>query len=332
MEVLNGSGNVTISAKAGYCVDPHDLSSAGNGENMKSHVIDLAYDKNGKVTINGEVVEDGLNGKREILRIMYFATNAYNGTYVEGYDEGVRARRRWKYMMEGEIANNATTIRNYIGGVSPWYFDTLNVAGPTAYEYCNTQANAYVDSTIRYSFEDKSTENIQTIYENGDWVFVGPYKISNTGSGTIESINAISIDGTEYSADGWATSTDISSITQNYNLPNGTDFYVVFRSHKPESIDKIQVKKNFGVRYRTRMVFCESDGGQNIAIYGGKEVSSETEMAILELPGVPYSEIKVNKVDEESGIPLANVGFIVYDQTTGKSVKDGSPARYVHEK
>lgn len=335
-ETTDGSTNVIDSlthTKAAYCIDPDDSHGNANHGNMRTYVVDVG--KNGISSVNNWSTKNtgdsrnNYKAARAVMEIMYYATKSYvnNESSTFGADN-----TPYKMMLQGRLINNQSNMGGLFGNCfSGKYYDLNGKMYPGQPARLKREAMNYVNSTITYSFEDKSRKNVQAMYEVGNWILVGPYKIQNTGSGTIDSITAISNSGASYEADGWTTSISTSNIHQNKNLPNGKTFYLAFKTHKPDSIDKVKVVKTSSGFMRARMIFCQSNGGQNIGIWGGTFDSSTSEDE-LELPGVQFSNIKITKKDADSGKLLANVGFIVYNETTGKWVKDGTPAQYVNNK
>ena len=335
-ETTDGSTNVIdplTHTKAAYCIDPDDNHGDANQDEMKTFVVDVG--KNGISSVNNWSTKNtgdsrnNYKAARAVMEIMYYATKSYvnNESSTFGADN-----TPYKMMLQGRLINNQSNMGGLFGNCfSGKYYDLNGKMYPGQPARLKREAMNYVNSTITYSFEDKSRKNVQAMYEVGNWILVGPYKIQNTGSGTIDSITAISNSGASYEADGWTTSISTSNIHQNKNLPNGKTFYLAFKTHKPDSIDKVKVVKTSSGFMRARMIFCESDGGQSIGIWGGTLDSSTSEDE-LELPGVQFSNIKITKKDADSGKLLANVGFIVYNETTGKWVKDGTPAQYVNNK
>lgn len=316
--------------RSAYCIEPDYAHGGANRGNMKTYVIDVG--KNGMSSVNNYSTKNtgdsnnNYNAARAVMEIAYYATKAYQNNESSTFGADLTP---YKMMLQGRLINNQANMGGLLGNVfSGSYYSLEAKMYPGQPERLKQEATDYVNSTINYAFADKSRENVQAMYEAGDWLLVGPYKIENTGSGTINSITAFSKAGSSYEAEGWSTTTSASDIRQNKNLPNGTEFYIAFKNHKPDTVDKIVVKKTTPTYMRARLIFCESDGGQNIGIWGGTFDSSTSEDEI-ELPGVPFSYINIVKRDEDSGKLLPNVGFIVYNETEGKWVKDGTPAQYV---
>lgn len=325
----DGSTNVIgrlTHTRSAYCVDPDNFHGQGNSRNMRTYVVDVGA--NGMDSVNGLSTKTSTSA-RAAMEVLYYATKSYenNESRTFGADN-----TPYKMMMQGNLINKAGSMLDLFGGaLAGKYYDLNGKMYPGQPAALSAEANSYVDSTVTYSFADRSTKDVQIMYEDGDWLLVGPYKIENSGSGSITNITAVSKTGVSYEAEGWATSLDASTVRQDKNLPHGTEFYIAFRNNKPDSVDRVDVKKQATNVLRARMIFCQSDGGQNIAIYGGR--SSSTVEQSIRLPGVPFSYIKITKTEEHSGNALANVGFKVSwkenENAEEKWVQDGVPAKYV---
>ena len=298
--------------RSAYCIEPDYAHGGANRGNMKTYVIDVG--KNGMSSVNSYSTKDtgnpgnNYNAARAIMEIMYYATRSYQNNESSAFGAD---NTPYKMMLQGRLINNQANMGGLLGGIySGSYYNLEGKMYPGQPAALQQEAMNYVNSTITYAFEDKSIKNTQAMYEdtynNEEWLLVGPYKIENSGSGTINSITAISKAGYSYEAEGWSTTTSAKDIMQNKNLPNGTDFYIAFKNNKPDTIDKVIVKKQTTNAMRARMIFCESDGGQNIGIWGGTFDSSSS-LDEIELPGVPFSYIRIKKQDEDSQKLLQNV-------------------------
>lgn len=321
MERRDGGGKT----KANYCMDVYDHgATGGNGTRMLTSVVNVGA--NGIGSVNNLNTRNS-DAARKAMEVIYYATRSYmNG---EPWGKGMGSSP-WRFMMllrSALYSYSMTREGLFSGGLPSSGYDLLPETFGSKWKPYAQEGLNYVSSTTNYQFSDNSRKDVQIMEEKDGYIFAGPYSIKNSGAGSITSISAISRnDNGRYSPDGWATSINTSAINRNYNLPNGTEFYLVFSSQKPDSIKEIKVTKKISNVLRARMVFCQSDGGQNIAIYGGKFIEDEDEIT---LPGVPFSNINLTKVDTDSRTGLANVGFIVYDKTSEKWLKDGTPAQYV---
>ena len=314
------------STYANYCMDPFDHGWANHGH-MKTAVVDVGAD--GMSSVNNLSTTNS-SGARKAMEVLYYATMSY----INKEPWGATGNSPYRLMMMQTSAMYSRTMVNaglfnssLPGGVTESFM--INQFGRDKYYKLKTEGEEYVESTVNYTFEDKSQKNAQTIQQVGNWIFVGPYKIKNTGAGHTTQAIATTTSGATCKADGWASSPNPNGVKSITTIPNGSTFYLAFRSQKPDSVKKIELYKQADAVLRARMVFYGSDGGQNMATYGGEFTSS---ISTISLPGVPFSDIKITKKDANSGKLLANVGFIVYNETEGKWVKDGTPAQYVSNK
>lgn len=325
--ITNGNTDVPIKSShyyAYYCMDPKFHSTA-NHTNMRTAVVDVGA--NGISSVNGLSTANSV-GARYAMQVLYYAARSYE--LREPW--GRTGNSPYRLMMMQTSAKYAGTMVNsglfnssLPGGVDDAYMK--NQFGSAKYNRLNTEGLNYVASTTNYAFKDQSTKNIQTIEENGDWVFVGPYKIQNSGLGYISDITVTTMDGRICRPDGWSKSVNANAVNKNLQLPNGETFYLAFKNQKPDSAEKVVVKKRSDGVVRARMVFFGSDGGQNMAVYGGK--TTDSSINSINLPKVPFSNIKITKIDKDSKKGLKNVGFLVYHVETDSWLADGVPAKYV---
>ena len=328
----NGQTDASIrDSNAAYCLDHIDGTlpghNGGNGKNMKTMVIDVG--KGGIDKVNGLSTKDSVGAQRA-MEILYYAIKSY----INNEPWGATNRSPYRMMMLYKAGYYSSTLQ------AEGFFDSSlpivdydialeKFAAGKSEEYTQ-EARDYISSTVSFAFKDKSSDNVQTIVNKDNLIFIGPYKIANSGAGSITDITVKTASGTICHADGWSTTTSSGNVNWNKNLPNGSEFYIVFSNQKPDSAREVKVYKKVENILVGRMVYCASDGGQNIAIYGG-DLDTDVDYEIS-LPDVPYSFIKLVKKDEDSNKLLANVGFIVYNETEGKWVKDGTPAQYVDNK
>ena len=315
--------------RSAYCVDPDNFHGQGNSHNMRTYVVDVG--KNGIDSVNNLSTTNS-SLARAAMEVLYYSTKSYVNNESRSFGADYTP---YKMMMQGTLINNSAALSGLFGGVfAGKYYDLNQKMRPNQPATLRAEANNYVASTQSYAFADQSKKDVQIMYEDGDWVLVGPYIIKNRGRGSIDKITAVSKTNVSYEAEGWTTSLDATTVNQNKNLPDSTEFYLAFKNNKPDSVDRIEIRKTATGVMVGRMIFCQSDGGQNIAIYGGK--MSETSRETIRLPGVPFSYIKLTKTEEHSGNPISNVGFKVSWKETENSpekwVQDGIPAKYVDSK
>lgn len=323
--VLSGHNGDNGNVKwAWYCM--HEQSKSGNGYNMQSAIVDLG--RNGLNSIESNSSTYGYrsysteNGGGDLAaQIVYLAAKCYMNREPWAGTQKSPYRHAMVYY-SSQYANSLKANGLFNSGLDAGtmsYGDHISKynAGKI------TEAQNYVNATKTYRFLNQSTANIQTIIDDGDWMFVGPYRIQKEGadsgglSSWISSISAVDENGVGHSPDGWATNPSAGSVNGNLELPNGSYFYLAFRNNKPETVKSVSVSRKVKGGLRARFVFCNSDGGQDIGIYAGA-VSNESDGGTIILPGVPYSSIRINKKDELTGASLPDeVQFIAYLKGSG---------------
>lgn len=323
--VLSGHNGDNGNVKwAWYCM--HEQSKSGNGYNMQSAIVDLG--RNGLNSIESNSSTYGYrsysteNGGGDLAaQIVYLAAKCYMNREPWAGTQKSPYRHAMVYYAS-QYANSLKANGLFNSGLDAGtmsYGDHISKynAGKI------TEAQNYVNATKTYRFSNQSTANTQTIIDDGDWMFVGPYRIQKEGadsgglSSWISSISAVDENGVGHSPDGWATNPSAGSVNGNLELPNGSYFYLAFRNNKPETVKSVSVSRKVKGGLRARFVFCNSDGGQDIGIYAGA-VSNESDGGTIILPGVPYSSIRINKKDELTGASLPDeVQFIAYLKGSG---------------
>lgn len=319
-------GNDDSAKRAWYCLHEQSNANGGNKNNMRTAVVDI-----GRTSLNSVEGVSSSYGSRNLstanpgadlaTQIVYLAAKSYiNGEPWRGQEKAPYRHAMIYYA--SLYANTVKAVGLFNEGLD---YNTAHkeehISGYNSWAI--TEAQNYVNATKNFSFADQSKKDAQTIIEDGGWTFVGPYRIQKEGanSGGITSwISSIAVEGENgatYTPNGWATSANANSVNGNNELPNGQDFYLAFKTNKPDAVKKVTVKRAVSGVLRARFVFCDSDGGQDIGIYGGTFSTGSTEYAIT-LPGVPYSSIKITKKDERTGAKLTDdVQFIAYLQGAG---------------
>lgn len=320
-------GGGASGSRAWYCF--YEDQGGANRGNMKTAVLDI-----GKNSLNEVANQDGSRyvtlsttnseAARYAMQVAYSAVKSYIAH--EPWGSGVGSAP-YRLVMKDLVGLYAPTMRNEglfnseLNYVVPPGGSLVNHLGSVGVAKKN-EAEAYTEATKSFKFEDKSKKNTQTMVENDGYLFVGPYRVQKEGANSgeltsqITSMVATSQDGKNYNAYGWSTNTNASGVRNNIEIPNGSDFYVVFKDNRPESIKEIKVVRNVKGALRARIVFFGGDGGQDIGVYGGEFSTGGSRYEIV-LPGVPFSSIKITKTDDESGAKLPDVGFIAYLENHG---------------
>ena len=321
----DGNTDTSGPKRAYYCMDPFDHGNA-NHRNMATAVVDVGA--NGMSSVNGLSTTNS-QAARYAMEVLYYATKSY----INREPWGRTGTSPYRLMMmqtsamySGTMVNAGLFNSSLPSGVSESYM--INQFGGNKYKTLKAEGTAYVNSTTNSNFKDASSPNVQTIIEEGEYVFVGPYKIQNTGAGSISKAVVTKEDGGTCEADGWASSANPNGVNKISSIPNGSTFYLAFKNNKPDSAKEVKIYKKINNILRARMVFFASDGGQNMASYGGR-LTGSTEVSI-NLPRVYFTNIKITKKDQDSGKLLENVGFKAYCKGRGWVV-DGSPATYTSD-
>lgn len=276
-------------------------------------------------------------GKKMIPRAI-ITLNSPNSPMFHQYDKQVlayAARRSWENKETGSSATYKNYIKTWINNHASYYGITVQSAesgGNLA--VLEREAAGEISGLANEKFKTTSVDGegaTQTIeYKNGN-TFIGPYNLSTSYGGlTIARITKRDNGGTIDTYYGSIDGNNIIALNQISEY-NGNNFYIVVQGNLVDSVQKIELSKNFNYN-AVRAVFGEGwgNGGQNIGIfYGEKRNWTST----ITLPGVPYSMIKIKKVDpDRNNMALPNIGFILYNETEGKWVKSGTPAQYVDKK
>lgn len=241
----------------------------------------------------------------------------------------------WKNLIRGWVWDNNESYGGRIQRIrnndnNPDYYGDYNNR-----IYWNTDVGAdnYAKTVVNQKFKSNSPEKgegaKQTIeYSEEGHTFIGPYNLQ-AEFGTITRAVIYTRDGnmqeTEFcSKDG--KNIEHISAASSYN---GNNFYIVVKDIEVDSVERIMLYKKMNVIESRIAVAENATGYQHATIFYGQRREKEKDM---KLPGVPFTNIKIIKNDKDSKQPLANVGFMVYNETEKKWVQDGVPAKYVDNK
>lgn len=338
---VDGSTGAPSMSKSWYCF--YEDSKGGNGKKMLTAVVDVGVTSLTSVEniVDGKTTKTlsatNSTGAVYAMRVAYLATRSYE----EKEPWGGTQRSPYRLAMQYYASNYAKTMKKaglfnsqLNANVHKWTSKFENQSKKTK---ITNEAKKYTTAVENFAFKDQSTKGKQTITQKGDYTFVGPYKITKTGadkgglSSEISSIVLTTGDKTTYNAYGWSTSLSTSGIKNNKEVPNGKNFYIVFKTKNITSVKNIEVKRKVSGALVARIVFCGSDGGQDIGVYAGK--TSKEHTYSITLPGVEAAESSIIVTKESnSGEKLKGVKFIVYNETEKKWVKKGTPATLVSNK
>lgn len=220
------------------------------------------------------------------------------------------------------------------GYISQYYSTPSEPLYKAAQAYAESVVN--LNSSAEFSTTSKYGEGQpQQINYNGEYTFIGPYNLTHK-EGRIDGSAIITTkEGAELSTNLY--STDGKNVQQLSSLGNysGNNFYIVYKG-EVESVQKIELtskaKQNI-----TRARIALSEGAvltsQNIGIfYGVGGGSTEIDLP-LTLPGVAESRLNIKKINNGTGRPMKEIGFVIYsvDQQAYVNTTNQTNQRYVKD-
>ena len=234
----------------------------------------------------------------------------------------------------GRVAHHKNQIRKWLWDFYPSYGGTIQHTDSNRREdYNTTEASRYANSAVKEAFSTTSKEvegAKQTIeYKNG-YTFIGPYNLKMV-FGTMSSATINTRDGRSYTTTYCSTNGSTIRKLSDISSYSGNNFYVVIKgTSNVDSVKGIKLTKSMNV-VSARVAISETvvKAGQYVAVFYGERGNESKNM---NLPGVPFSAIRIKKTDTDSNKGLKNVGFIVYNETEKKWVKDGVPAKLVNSR
>ena len=158
--------------RSAYCIEPDYAHGGANRGNMKTYVVDIG--KNGMSSVNNYSTKNtgdpsnNYTAARAVMEIAYYATKAYQNNESSRFGAN---NTPYKMMLQGRLINNQANMGGLLGNVFSGSYYDLNgkmYAGQPA--RLQEEATNYVNSTVNYAFEDKSTKDVQAMYEAGDWL------------------------------------------------------------------------------------------------------------------------------------------------------------------
>ncbi len=338
----DGASKSGTERRVWYCF--YEENKGGNKKGMKTAVLDVGHNsidevknqdknKSKKADQNITLSVKNSTAARYAMWISYFATQSYKNNEKWGATQTAPYKGAMTYYTGyyAKTLKNAKLFNSELNYVKfDWQTKFYNADKKAA---LTKEASDYEKGIRNFAFADKSTQSNVKLTTSGSWVFVGPYKVTKTGgtgatlSNKITSIVLTDNNNTTYTPDGWAAKASTSSIKKDIEIPNGT-FYLAFKTKKPTTVKKVVIKRKLSGILKSRIVFCAGNGGQDIGVYAGKFTSQTFS---IELPGIPYSSLIIEKTDSKTGNALANVQFIV--QCSGKGyLVNGTPVTYTSDK
>ena len=253
----------------------------------------------------------------EMQILAYSIKNAW-----QNHEVGTAANQKYKAAISKWINERAGNYGILIQD-DEGYLSNLDQIQAEGYGDINGMANEKFQTASTGG--EGATQSIE--YKNGN-TFIGPYNLNTSwGNLTDATITLRDNAGTINTSYGSLDGTNIIPLSQISEY-NGNSFYIVVQGQEVESVAKIDLRKYY--RYNGVRIIAGEGTGQNMAVFYGEE---RWWTATLPLPEVPYSNIKIRKLDEDTNKPLPEpVGFIVYNETLGKWVKEGTKVEYVDNK
>lgn len=310
--------------------DPGNTNGRWSTENMGKHQKSLIH-RLGGICI-GHTTLDWGNSKDGYQLIHRIYTTYGNGGSTENLEIQKLAYLAMKSRKNNEQDNGKNP--HYKMQIREWAKNNaqLNQTIQDNTETYDVQASVYASSIVNQKIWTNSTDKEgatqQIIYKNGN-TFIGPYHLGNTTGyltgATITTKEGKTISASNYSTDG----TNIGDITKVENI-NTTSFYIVVKNQQVGSVDNIKITKKYD-RIKARVVFTQNvgKGGQNVGIFYATDLTGDGYNEVT-LPGVPYSQINIKKVDSDTKKELSNIGIVLRDTTRGYIVS-GEPCTYTDD-
>ena len=299
----------------------HQSTPVATGDNVYRiyKIVDIGQDTINNYANAGDKTAQKAKYKND-LKIGYtiaknIGTEKFNDTFNMQANQGPIKPYIVKYAKE-----------NYnIPGINKedWAGGATNYSSE-AEKYANSNAKGLVFSTN----EKSTTQRIKVV--NGN-TFIGPYTLKSY-SGMVERAIVKTRDGNTYTTTKYSTNgSTIKSLNDKENKEpanyNGSNFYIVVEGVEVESVERITLNKTYGeIAYARLVIFQghETDA-QLLGLYYGymKELD-----VTLKLPGIPYSTIKLAKIDADSNQKIAGMGLVLYSEEAKGYLVKGTPCSY----
>lgn len=238
----------------------------------------------------------------------------------------------WRGRMEQAFSDDLHGSDAEGGSYNSQPYDTNTVTNSLA----THEAEAAKIASTKFQTSSKSGDGVKrsmsyVTYGEGEsaeeYTYIGPYNIYVQNISNPWGARITKNDGTQfythYYSEGINTesSSNIQNITTKSSI-NSSNFYIVVEGHL-DSVNKIEMWGNYDT-YRARMVlaYASMKMGQKVGIFYGEKY---TDQKYFELPGIPYSNISITKIDETTNEELKNVRFIVQEKGSGKWIQQGTP-------
>ena len=299
----------------------HQSTPVATGDNVYRiyKIVDIGQDTINNYANAGDKTAQKAKYKND-LKIGYtiaknIGTEKFNDTFNMQANQGPIKPYIVKYAKENY---NVPGIKkdNWVGGATNYSSE--------AEKYANSNAKGLVFSTN----EKSTTQRIKVV--NGN-TFIGPYTLKSY-SGMVERAIVKTRDGNTYTTTKYSTNgSTIKSLNDKENKElanyNGSNFYIVVEGVEVESVESITLNKTYGEIAYARLVIFQGHetGAQLLGLYYGymKELD-----VTLKLPGIPYSTIKLAKIDADSNQKIAGMGLVLYSEEAKGYLVKGTPCSY----
>lgn len=205
------------------------------------------------------------------------------------------------------------------------------------WDYVNEQLDSHraeASSIASTKFETSSEEGdgvnrtmtYVTYGEGKGYTYIGPYNIEAYNIRNSEGARITKNDGTQfythYYSEGinMESSDNIKDMTAETAI-NSSNFYIVVEGQL-DSVKEIEMWGEYDT-YRARMVIAYAVymNGQKIGAFYGERYTDQKHFV---LPGIPYSNLQIKKIDETTKEELKNVRVIVKEKESGKWLREGT--------
>ena len=325
---LNSSDKI-INSKFGACVG-HQSQNPTEGDNRKlvraiNINLDNSYGEQYKHGKQNNFSASPLDVLTLAVGAQYATTNS-DGLYKKALISYWRDNKT-KFIIDG-------TARNYISHSS----DSGEEADATKIGEIKQRASEIASQKLETKSTDKDL--IYAVYdESSNYTFIGPYKITTAGvnwdtlkakitteSGkTYDNIYTFTFNKkTIYKLDGKVPNPD----PYKSGTISSDTFYIAVSGKIDGAVKTIELRRIYWtVRSRVVAVFGIAQGGQNFILFEGQPVNGWID---LKLPNPKGIELKIKKVDKDTGTELPGARFVVQDVNTKEYIantKSGSVSR-----
>lgn len=258
--------------------------------------------------IAGATSENQVLFKQEIIQFM--KENHSSGRMEQAFSDNLRSSD-----LEGNFDNYQTYDWDYVNEQLNSHRVEASSIASTKFETSSEEGDG-VNRTMTYV----------TYGEGKGYTYIGPYNIEAYNIINSEGARITKNDGTQfythYYSEGinMESSNNIKDMTAETAI-NSSNFYIVVEGQL-DSVKEIEMRGKYDT-YRARMVisYAYYDGGQKIAIFYGERYTDQKHFV---LPGIPYSNLQIKKIDETTKEELKNVRVIVKEKESGKWLREGT--------